>query len=228
MTRQHPFAFRLTAASLLIAGFTAPASADGDRQAAEYEVTVTNLTKGQILSPPVIATHTRDAEFFVAGEAANEELVEVAENGNGQPLANLLNGQGQVFEAKATMQGVGPGGHETFVIDSRGRFDRLSLASMLVNTNDAFAAIDSVRLPTARGGRLTYYAIAYDAGSEANNENCDYIPGPACPGSPNLRDAAQAEGFVHVHSGVHGNVELPAEQYDWRNPVAKVVVTRVR
>ena len=76
---------------------------------------------------------------------------------------------------------------------------------------------------------------AYDAGSEGNNEDCGFVPGPACPdGSGNDRDTADAEGYVHVHNGVHGVFEeepppdLAPDAYDWRNPVARIVTTRIR
>lgn len=51
------------------------------------------------------------------------------------------------------------------------------------------------------------------------------MPGPACPpDSGNLRAAEDGEGFIHVQRGVHGVGDLAAADYDWRNPVAEVVV----
>jgi hypothetical protein len=72
-------------------------------------------------------------------------------------------------------------------------------------------------------------APAYDAGSEGNNEDCGFVPGPACPAaSGNMRDVAGAEGFAHVHNGVHGIVDLEPSAHEWRNPVAHVTVKRIR
>lgn len=62
---------------------------------------------------------------------------------------------------------------------------------MLVTTNDAFAALNGVRLP--RRGSTSFSSVAYDAGSEANTENCSDIPGPPC-GNPFVRVTAGAEG----------------------------------
>ena len=45
---------------------------------------------------------------------------------------------------------------------------------MLVNTNDAFTGLDSVKL---RGGTHVYEVGAYDAGTEVNNESASHIPG---------------------------------------------------
>ncbi len=75
--------------------------------------------------------------------------------------------------------------------------------------------------PTARP------SSAYDAGSEENNEDGAFIPGPpfGCCGG---RATDGAEGFVHIHSGVHGIADLAPEVYDWRNPTAMIRVTRIK
>ena len=113
---------------------------------------------------------------------------------------------------------------------SKGRDEEvLSIVGMLVNSNDAFFALDSASLPGKRGESVTIYVGAFDAGSEGNNEHCGFVPGPACPaGSGNARSTADAEGFVHIHNGVHGIADLAASAYDWRNPVAKITITRTR
>jgi len=41
-------------------------------------------------------------------------------------------------------------------------------------------------------------------------------------GSPGIG----GEGFVHIHAGIHGIGDLLPARYDWRNPVAKVVIQR--
>jgi hypothetical protein len=95
---------------------------------------------------------------------------------------------------------------------------------MLATTNDAFFGLDGVHLLPNLKYRAVY-ANAFDAGSEANNESCDYIPGPPCE-NPFMRSTEGAEGFVHVHSGIHGVGSLDAAQYDWRNPVVKIFIER--
>ena len=230
MNRLFTTMTQTTLAALLLAGFTSSAFASDYGRAAKYEVTITNITKGQIFSPPVLATHKSRVAFFTLGEPASDQLVEVAENGNSSELEELLSDLKDVDGIAAAMGPVPPGKSVTIEIDSNSRFNRLSLASMLVNTNDAFLAINSERLPRFRYASVTYYATAYDAGSEANNELCTYIPGPACePASGNDRSIAEeAEGFVHVHNGVHGIADLGAAANDWRNPVAKIQIKSVR
>ena len=54
------------------------------------------------------------------------------------------------------------------------------------------------------------------------------MPLPMCGGDP-FSDAADSdEGYVHIHSGIHGNGDLLPEIYDWRNPAAKITVQRLR
>lgn len=74
-------------------------------------------------------------------------------------------------------------------------------------------------------GQHIYPATVYDAGSERNSEDCQYIPGPPC-GNGGVRDTAGAEGFVHVHNGIHGVSSLSAQTYSWHNPGAVITIKR--
>ncbi|CAM9484133.1 unnamed protein product [Ectocarpus sp. 12 AP-2014] len=96
-----------------------------------------------------------------------------------------------------------------------------SVVSMLINTNDAFVGIDSNRLV----GIEKVFPPAFDTGTEANNELCTHIPGPACPADSGNIEDGPGEGFIHVSRGFHGvGPDLGEANYDWRNPVAEVVV----
>ena len=97
---------------------------------------------------------------------------------------------------------------------------RLSALGMLVTTNDTFFGLDSVRV---RGGWATFYAPAYDAGSENNTQRCAHIPGPPC-GNPFVRVTGGAEGFVHISPGIVRKGQLTPRLHGWDNPVVKVVV----
>ena len=61
-------------------------------------------------------------------------------------------------------------------METSGHANRLSVLTMLVNTNDGFTGLDSLRL---RGHDDTRSVMAYDAGSEQNNEEIALIPGRA-------------------------------------------------
>lgn len=221
---------RLLIGSLLLVASAASATVRDYPHVRVYRVTITNLTRAQVFSPPVIASHRSSVRFFEIGAPASEELAAMAENGNGVPLATHLSSLPGVFEAISTMTPIGPGATESFEIRSRSRFDRISVGGMLVNSNDAFFAIDARSLPRRRGQTRTLTAIGYDAGSEFNGEDCAFIPGPACGTGSQERDPGEPEGYVYVSNGIHGlsPVMLPSSRYDWHNPVARVKVQRIR
>jgi hypothetical protein len=102
---------------------------------------------------------------------------------------------------------------------------------MLIPTNDAFVALNAVQLPYPGWPTQTYTAVAYDAGSEVNDELCSSTPGPLfaeCGGSGGGGRVGGGEGFVHVHRGMHGVGDFKPIGRDWRNPVAEVRVRLVR
>jgi hypothetical protein len=69
----------------LLTGFTAPAE-DGMK----YEVKITNLTRGQPLSPVVVATHTGNLlALFAVGSPASRELAAIAEDADNSRLLSL-------------------------------------------------------------------------------------------------------------------------------------------
>ena len=203
--------------------------AAGNAGGAEFEVTVTNLTRGQIISPTVVATHTDKLDpIFTLGSPASPELEAVAEDAVNAPLVAALSGDKNVKDVQIILGTGGPimpGESASVVVGTGGKFRNVTLVGMLVTTNDAFFALNGVRGP--KRGSDTYHLPAYDAGSEANNESCDFIPGPPC-GNPNVRDTGKAEGYVHIHAGIHGIGDLEPDEHDWRNPVAKVTIRRLK
>ncbi len=205
-------------AVLLVGGFS---YADQERKGRSYEVTITNITRGQIISPPVIISHDENFYLFRLGHPAIAELISLAEDGLTDPLTNYLDTVSAVFDYTVAPGGILPGESVTLEIAARGRFRFISAAGMLVSTNDAFFAIRNVR--TLPNREVAVEAEAYDAGSEANNENCRYVPGPPC-GSGGVRDTIDAEGYVHVHAGIHGIADLSPAEFDWRNPVAHITI----
>jgi len=198
------------------------------QQTARYSVTTTNLTRGQNLTAPAVIVHNQNFQIFTLGAVAPEYLAPLAEDGGTAPLltfAGNLRTQASptVFEAKSAAGG-GPGASSTFEVTASGDFKLLSLAGMLATTNDGFYAIRSIQLPEQ--GSITVFVDAYDAGTERNSESCQFVPGPPC-GAHGQRDTNGAEGFVHIHAGIHGIGDIPAAIYDWRNPVAQVTIRRL-
>ena len=209
---------------------TAPARAADDDEGARFEVTITNLTRGQQFTPILVAAHKSNVKLFELGKPASIELATLAEEGNPAPLAAALAalpGTGQVVTGSGLTN---PGASTTLVVEGRRGFGFLSVAAMLIPTNDGFFALNGVALPRGND-MLTLTAPAYDAGSERNDELCVSIPGPffaECGGSGGGGKPGGGEGYVHIHAGIHGIGNLPAATRDWRNPVALITVRRVR
>ena len=188
-----------------------------------YEVRITNLTRGQILSPPVVVSHGADISLFRMGQPASDDLAALAEDADSGGLIATLNASDAVGDVVQAAGGIMPGGTSVVEIEVAMGKRLISFASMLVTTNDAFAAARGLGVDPS--GTVSMVVPAYDAGSEGNNEQCAFIPGPPCM-NPFQRDVANAEGYVHIHAGVQQIGDLTG-MHDWRNPVARIAVTRV-
>jgi len=195
----------------------------------EYAVTVTNLTRGQSFTPILVVNHHHGVTLFTAGSPASEELAALAESGNVEPLQTLLDESSAVNDTEASIGLLDPGHSTTVTVKAGKNFRRISLAAMLIPTNDAFVSIQNVRIPRGWHQKIVY-APAYDAGSETNDELCANIPGPVCNGiGPSPDD--EGEGYVHIHAGIDGGIgdlQPRTESRDWRNPVAKITIQRVK
>jgi len=213
------------AAALATMALAAPASADGS---STWTVTVTNLTPpgpgapgSQPLSPPLFVVHSSRADVWSVGAIASHGAAAIAEDADNRVLESVLP---QLPGVRAVFTGAGgpiPSGQSrAFTVRTSGRFDRLSVLTMLVNTNDAFTGLDAARLG-GRGGTLE--RMAYDAGSERNNELRGFIPGPCC-NHPFVRDP---EGeLIRPHPGISGVGELDPALYGWQDPVARFTIQR--
>ena len=221
---------RSTALAMTALLLTASVQANNDLRT--YEITITNITKDQTFTPQLVVTHSSAVRLFTLGQPASPALEILAEGGDTQPLTDVLLNLGA---SPQTIGGLlGPGETAMMSIEAT-RGQVLSLVAMLIPTNDTFVALDRVRLPYY--GTTRHLAVAYDAGTELNDQNCANIPGPRCGGdgvSSGTQDGE--EGYVYVGNGFHdlgaddgdGNEVLGPLAYDWRNPVAQVTVRRVR
>jgi hypothetical protein len=198
-----------------------------------YKVTITNLTKAQIFSPPAVASHSRFISLFQEGQPASTALATLAEDGDTAPLAEDLLANENVYDVAAADGPIMPGATATVMIDATESRNLISVVGMLVITNDTFFAVRDLRVNPSLGFKKgtrsvpTAMGHAYDAGSEANDESCDSIPGPPC-GSPGVRVTDGAEGYIYISNGIQGTGDIDASRYDWRGPVVRVSVERVR
>ncbi len=218
MSRFRTLALTVIAVAVALTGGT-PAAAQGNA----YEVTITNLTPGQIMSPPIVVSHRRNFRVFETGEAASPELAAVAEDADSAGLIALLGTEPRVGSVEIGSDVILPGQSQTVTISLAGGFKNVTVLGMLVTTNDAFYAAGG---QVVRSGD-TFIGPAYDAGSEANTQRCAHIPGPPC-GNPGVRVTNGAEGFIHVSPGVRRAGNLSERTHDWRNPTVRVTVARAR
>ena len=212
---------RLTGTAVAFLALCGATLATVAAQAQTYEVTITNLTHEQVLSPPIVYSHRAGFELFQPGQAARPELAAVAEDADSEALIAWLSTLGAVGDVSIAGDVVPPGGTITVPVEIKGNRRYLTVLGMLVTTNDAFFANTS----RIQSQGTTFYAPAWDAGSERNTQNCAHIPGPPC-GNPGVRVTSGAEGFVHIHNGIQSRSSLQAQNQDWRNPVAKISVRR--
>ena len=194
--------------------------ADHKQSGRKYEVTITNLTRGQVFSPPIVITHSKNFRLFTLGDTVSPELAALAEDGDTDLLTDAIADQPPVFDYAVAAGPVMPGDSVILEVKARSGSKFISAAGMLVSTNDAFFAVQNIHIRS--WGKVTAEAKAYDAGSEANSEVCTYIPGPPC--GNHVHDTALPEGYVHVHAGIHGIADLDPADHDWRNPVAKITI----
>ena len=192
-----------------------------------FTVTLENLTvgtpteSGQIFSPALFITHTSSVSFVEAGTAASEELRAIAETGDNAPLSALAMDTEGVKDVQSAEGVLFPGASTSVMIDGGMDGWLLSFASMLVQTNDALVAGNSLSLFDEAGAPRTFTMriMTYDAGTEENNELATHVPGPPFGGS----EQAVEGGVIMAHPGITGNADVGME-FGWMEPVARLSV----
>lgn len=215
------------ALSLIVIGHPANDTTALAQSTSTYQVNITNLVPMQLFTPVLVATHNSSTAMFLPGTPASPELQALAETGNVAPLAALLNGDTNVMDVQDSGGLHGPGNTGGVFVTGSDTFNRLSLAAMLIPTNDAFVGLNTT-LP-ADGKTKVVYAFAYDAGTEVNDERCASIPGPSYPecGGPGAGGApGGGEGTIVIHSGIRGDGDFGRNR-DWKNPVARITIRKV-
>jgi len=236
--------FKLLAATTLTVALTLSisdvATADSGKT---YKITITNLTAGQPFTPPVLLTHTRKTGIFTLGEMSSADIQAIAENGNNGPLVAALgvdvNVHDVVVGGAPIVPANNPGGtafasSASFEIATSGKARYFSFVNMLICTNDGFTGLDSIRLPRHK---KTVYSVAFDARSEVNTEAfADMVPpcqgligGMPPVGGTGMSNPMLAEdGIIIPHVGINGGIDLFPEVHGWSDPVARIVIERVR
>lgn len=201
-----------------VVAFSACGSDDSNNDTTStYSVQVKNLTAGQPMSPVLLTI----SSLFSVGESASLGLEKLAEGGDN---SELLDSYG--------VSGVGlltPGLSEILTIETSKK--SLSLATMLVKTNDAFAGMNAYDISDlAVGGSSVVYLNVYDAGTEANTETNTTVAAFGVEGFNATRNDSDR---VSIHAGVISKDDglatsaLTAME-KFNNPAVVVTITRTK
>lgn len=184
---------------------------DDTPAAGSVTIAFRNLSAFQPMTPPVVALHNApDADngirLFEVGTVASDEVREIAENGNNDPLAAVAASQitaGTVSDAGVAAPEAGgpltPGATSSITLTPEMPDQVLSIVAMVVCTNDGFTGVDSI--PVEAG---TFTTPIYDAGTETNVLTLDYWVPPCSAGAvtSNLTDIEG--GVITAHPGQTG------------------------
>ncbi len=224
----------LVAASV---GVLAGCPNDDDNDVAKsyrYTVNVENLTANQPMSPLAVLTHNSNFQLFEIGQSASVELEHLAEGGSNAELIALMNSDDNVYQGVSGNGLLLPGSSdEVSITVNPHRYGYLSLASMLVNTNDAFVGETGLSLKSlAVGESYEMNMNVWDSGTELNDELAATIPGPAGGGEGFNSTRNDMNDAVAFHAGVISHDDRLADStlsanHRFLNPGAKVTITRV-
>jgi hypothetical protein len=211
--------------------------------ATQFEVEITNLSNAIYFTPFLVAAHPDGNKLFMVGQPASASLQAMAEGGDISGLAADMTAIGATIVENPAGGMLAPATSTTFSMNTDGTSnDRLSLAAMLLPTNDGFAALNAIEVP-AEVGTYVFDVPAYDAGTEANDE---LLTGGGAPGAPGIpadpgglmgsggtgAATADANSTVHIHRGSLGDTndtggtsDLDSRVHRWLNPVLRVTIT---
>ena len=195
----------------------------------EYQVTVTNLTNSQPFAPLGLVLH-QTGDVWQIGQPASAMLETLAESGDNSGVL------GADFVISNTTNGAVllPGSQVQLTITTTdATATKLSLATMLVNTNDAFSGFNALDISgLAAGEMMSFKPPVYDAGTEANSEMPGTIPGPA-DGGEGMNAARDDVDFVAMHPGVvsgddGATTSVLTNEHKFDNPAMSVKIMRVQ
>jgi hypothetical protein len=190
---------------------------------ASFDVTVTNLTNAQPLSPVAVIAHQDGYAFFSIGSPATDGLEIMAEGGDNSALLAEADADATVIGTGSGAAPIGPAASETVTIELLDR-ERPGLHFSV--------ALNAMPVETmAVGDVLTIHGIAYDAGTEADSELATDIPGPAGGGEGYNAARDDQADQVAMHAGVISGDDGFAtsdltEQHRFDNPVVEVRISR--
>ncbi|MHA2738844.1 spondin domain-containing protein [Vibrio harveyi] len=228
--------YRILLVAALV-GLLAGCPSDDDNDVVKsyrYTINVANLTANQPMSPLAILAHNDKYKLFEIGKSSSVELEHLAEGGSNAELLALKDSNDYVYQTLSGNGLVLPGSSDsvTFTVDPH-KAGYVSVASMFVNTNDAFVGETGLSLKSlALGESYEMSMNVWDSGTELNDELAATIPGPAGGGEGFNATRNDTNDVVAFHAGVVSkddglaNSALSAN-HRFLNPGAKLTITRV-
>ncbi len=201
-----------------------------------FKVTVKNVTANQPLSPIAVVIHKPTYHLFQLGQSASVGLENLAEGGSNQQVLDEASADSAFVTSMSGAGPIGPGGSETLeisVADAESGYS-VSVATMLVNTNDAFAGVASDKIAALGNGEsFSMHVPIWDAGTEANSEAAGTLPGPVDGGEGFNASRADDADFVAIHQGVVTSADglvtsILGESHRFNNPGALLRVERIK
>ena len=182
-----------------------------------YSVELVNITAAQPMSPMLVST----ASLFKVGESASLGLETLAEGGDNSQLLD----ENSVSGSKLIL----PSQSDTISIQTSN--SKLSVASMLVNTNDGFAGISQYDVSSLHVSEsVKLYLNVYDAGTEENSETALSVAGL---GGEGFNMSRETSDVVSLHSGIISQDDGLSSSglnamHKFNNPAAMLIITRTQ
>ncbi len=207
---------------------------DDEVKAFRYTVSVANLTANQPMSPLAVLVHNSDFQLFEIGHSASIALEHLAEGGSNAELIAMMSSDDNIDQGVSGNGLLLPGASDMVTITlNPHRYGYVSVASMLVNTNDAFVGESGLSVKSLAVGE-SYEMImnVWDSGTELNDELAATIPGPAGGGEGFNAERNDSSDRVAFHAGIISqddglmNSTLSAN-HRFLNPGAKLTITRI-
>lgn len=202
-----------------------------------FQVTFTNMTSGQLMTPPVVALHDPAVHLFQVGEVASDAIQVIAEMGNNAPLVEFAGENPEVVSAAGVAGDMpfGPGESVSINLTTTAANQVFSAVNMIICTNDGITGVDSFPLPSGNQPFILG-ARPYDAGTRVNQNNSYSFFPPPCrtTADGNLVDVQEAplenpRATIAPHAGQFRTINTPANR-NWdiatEDKVLKIEIVR--
>lgn len=227
----------LTACGGSSSGGSSDPAPEPEAEPLAYEVSIVNLTAAQPFSPPAVIAHNGSYAPFELGAAASVAFENLAEGGSPTALLDEAGQNAAVITTVAAADPVGPGATATITFEVAADQQAsltVSIATMLVNTNDAFTGSSGVDISAlAAGDSMMFTTGSYDSGTEANSEAAGTIPGPADGGEGFNAERDDVQDIITGHGGVVTaddglSTSVLNQSHRWDNPTARITIRRTQ